>query len=673
MQNIADKFKAIGKSPQSGRSSSSIFGDTNLTRAIVSQTTRISLYPIISKKSPELAMGIACCLTYLIEQYNNIKVYQVIARIDDSDDDTEVGSDDYQFNPEEWEFEGLDDNIIITGELSEDFTIHIHIDMNLVQEGKEIDLSFEFEDLNTTILNLPVIARGIIEEIVDSPPTELIITYPDDKKLETQTLNTVLENTFYWNLDLYLYLWGVEWPDDEITEQFDDMITLCESTQSQFVTWCLSMMAKQVMQIGLDVIGDVIIPQISKVSECDSRKDISTSALSTSLANLGYVTQAVNMIESAARDEKTSSQLWFSIINVYLKANQFNKAVDSNQQALELRNADYRLYWMYHQLLNTAEANDIFIEELVLIDPDDIQEDEQVTYEVIEALKVCFQHNPDNITILYTLLKYLIDVEHDELWEHFRKLLEANAAFPVVRDIIERFYDLYDLAQAFEILEEFQKLNTQSSSALVYQAQLELLDGHAETAKELLNQASKLLEENNGDVNDADLQVEIPRLLLVATFEGFESKYSDILIMLDAGKAIPEQSVELLESALEVAPQFADIYVALARCYLQWNDIDGASEVISEAIQTIGNHPRVDQVNSQIHWKKGDQQKALETLNYAIDDAPNDVLLLSQMAQFLIENRQLDDSKRYIERAEVIAPSHPEIWKLRKLIADQVD
>ena len=671
MKDIAEKFKSIGREVQSTRSSSSLFGDSNLSRAITVEKTRIGFYPIISKDQPNTAMGIASCLSYLLDQYSEFRVYRVFAKIDNQSDTVEIIEDDYQFTPDDWEFVGLDDNVTIYGTIQKsdkNTVLEVTIDSHLTNEKNEIKLSFVYENILSMVANLSEVAHKVANVISDTPSTELIITYKDVNRLSDSQLSDVLENVFYWNLDLYLHLWGVEWSDEEILNQYKEIISLCKSLDNYFVIWCVSMMARQVMQIGLDIIGELIVPVLHEVIKCD-KSNVSSAILSVSLANMGYVTQAVDMIEQCTKNTETSLELWFSIINVYLKANQFQQALENNQLAIELGFNDYRLYWMYHQLLNFAENNDTFVEELLLIDPNnnDIEEDEEVIYEIIEALKAGLKQQNENQIILYTLIKYLVDVEHDDLWEYFTKLLNSDIPSQQIRDSIERFYDLDNLAPAFEILEENKINHPDNPNILIYLAQLELVDGESSTAKDLLEQAIKSV-----DPQDS-IYIEIQRLLLSATIDDFESRYSDILVMLDANKNVPEDDVDLLESAIEIAPQFADIYVALARCYLQWNDTETAIEVLADAEGNIGKHPRISQVSSSINWRRGDQEIAIQQLNEALKESPNDIALLTQISSFLIENKQFQDSKNYIERAETIAPSHPEVWKLRKLVATNIN
>ena len=168
-----------------------------------------------------------------------------------------------------------------------------------------------------------------------------------------------------------------------------------------------------------------------------------------------------------------------------------------------------------------------------------------------------------------------------------------------------------------------------------------------------------------------DIEIEIQRLKLSATHLDFDQRYSEIKMVLDAKNIVSEDDIEFLEDAIEIAPKLGELYVTLAHCYLSWKDIDDALEVLNDAQAKVGNHPRIIQTLAQILWDTGQKVLSLEKLNVGLKYYPNDVLLLTQIVGYLIDNNQLDDSKPFIERAEIIAPSHPRLWMLRKKIAEK--
>ena len=94
--------------------------------------------------------------------------------------------------------------------------------------------------------------------------------------------------------------------------------------------------------------------------------------------------------------------------------------------------------------------------------------------------------------------------------------------------------------------------------------------------------------------------------------------------------------MELLEEAIEIAPKMVDLYVILSRCYLSWQDSDSAIEVLNEANNRAGNHPRIVLSLAQNQWSRMRRDDAIETLNAGIVDFPNNVSLLAQTASYLV-------------------------------------
>ena len=670
MKNIAEKFKSIGKVAKQANNSSSIFGYTsNLADSIDGKVTfRIGFYPIIDNKNPELAMGISACLCYLLEQYANFEVYRVFAKIETGGSE-DIDIKDSQFLIKDWEFDGLDDNVRLSGYLeggdSSKYKLNLILDNSLLDESEDVEYSYQFNELHLLLNELPRITEKIVQSIKGELDPELIISY-DDLDSSTQFLDEVMIGMFYWNLDLYLHLWDVEWGDDDVETQFTEMLALCKKVNHPFAIWCISMMAKQVMQVGLDAVGDVIVPLIDNVFKQDQDGVTAVVVLSKGLVNLGYIEDSISLIEKYAGQASTDALVWLTLTETYMHGNQFDKAIDANQRAIEIGIEDQRLLWSYAQLLILAENNDWFVEQLLLVDPDEVDEAEQITQEIIIALESILKQKPDNIVALYILLPYLIDTNSENIWAHFKKLVTLDSASHYTRNIIDHLYELDDLIPAFEILNEQAQHNSENPSSFLNLAQLAIIDEKMDLAQEYLQICEKFLPEYGESI-----EIEIQRLRLSVEFLNFEQDYSEIKMVLDASHTISEGNIEFLEEAIEIAPKFGDLYVTLALCYLTWKDTDSALEVLNDAQSKVGNHPFIIQTIAQVLWDKGERDTSFNQLNDGLKLYPNNIPLLTQIAGYLIENDQLIDSKPFIERAEIIAPSHPRLWNLRKLIADK--
>ena len=668
MLNAAEKMKSIGEPVRNAQSQSSIFGSAGgLAQTIAAQDhSRISVYPIVCADMADAAMGIASCLAYLLEQYRGIKVYRCFAKIDPDDGSTEITAADYQFSIADWEFEGLDDNVALSGKLEKigaGFQLQVFIDLSLLDNQDVVKLAFDFGALYELINSLPQVTAEIVEILLGAPSNQLVIHYPA-LAADSAEIETLLGIVFDWNLDLYLYLWGTDWDDDDVLAQFNEAIDTFRRLQNGFAFWCLGMMAKQVMQIGLDAIGNVIVPFLNPSMDAHRQYPHGAAALAAGLSASGYADRAIQLLEQYPLTDAADASIWVTLIDIHLGAGQIAEAIDTNQRALENGLEHPALYWRYAQMLMMSETNDWFVEDVLLIDPDEIDEQEQIAFEIIHALKRLFALAPRNLSALQLALTYMIEVDDDELWEYFARLVQNDRAGLYVSDIIERLIDIEDLDPAYEILQDQINKGPTEPYSYVYLAQLAIVDENSDLAKTSIASCRQSLAQP-----DHDLELELQRLELSARLPDFEQRFAEIKVMLDAKRNAADKDVEFLEEALEIAPLVIDLYITLSGCYRSWNDIETAFEVLADAEQKAGEHPRIVRGMTEILWHKNQHDQAVERLNSALQNFPNDIYLLAQMANYLIEHKQLDDARQYIERAESIAPSHGEVWKLRQLIA----
>ena len=478
-------------------------------------------------------------------------------------------------------------------------------------------------------------------------------------------LPALLELVFGWNLDLYLYLWGVDWDETDVSAQFAEAQDIAAASVGDFAHWCLGMMALQLTQPGLEELGDAIEPLLHSAFGSGAT-ETALAAAATGLSNLDRVDDALALMNRALSDAAPAG-VWHAAIEIALDAGRGADAVDFCQRALETGLQHSRLYEKYAELLLLAEANDWLIEDVLLVDPDEVAEDEQITWEIIGALKRVTQLAPNNLAALQMALSHMVDVEDGELWDYFAMLVERDAESDFVPEVIDSLADLPDLSSAFDILGGRAKEPEANAHAFMQLAQLALVDENHELAEAQL----RLCRERHENLDDA-LELELQRLELSAAQPDFEAQVAEMKVMLNARRTASESQVDALENAIASAPRLVDLHLLLARCYSGWGDAESAREVLHEAMQSAGAHPRLSQSLALLQWRAREPAAAIKTLNDGLEDFPNDVGILAQMAAFLIENDQLDDARAYIERAESIAPSHQALWQLRQLIAEKV-
>ncbi len=667
MIDAASRMKSVGKYEQDDGAPSSIFGSAaGLAQSIETEEQyRISVYPIICAQSPDIAMGLASCLAYLLEQYRDAKIYRCFARFDANDDNSEISDSDYQFEIADWELTGLADNVVLSGRLevgSSGCDLDLVLDSGLLDQREPEQYTTHHDSLAETVQELPRVAAQLMESLAGPNYEQTIIEYAT-ADLDAQKLESLLESVFYWNLDVYLSFWGVEWQQVDRLEQFREVAALGATHKSEFAAWCLGMMTEQVMQTGLAEFGEVLVPEIPQWFDADSRLAGGAAAAATGLAKLGFSDRAIDLVNQYLAPEAEAG-VWSRAVEIQLEAGQISSAIDTCQRALESGAEHPALFWQYAQILINAETHEWDVEALLFVDPETVADEEQLPAEIMHALKSHIELAPDNLRALQLALTYMIDLEDAALWSAFENLARNDTFGGFTDDIIDRLLDLPEHKPAYDILKGATDANPY---AHVFLAQLALADEDHALASETIQACRAQLVEL-----DDSLESELQRLELSAKLPGFEASFAEIKLLLGSNSQVTEEQVDLLENAVEIAPRMIDLYIVLSRCYLSWKDNESALEVLNDARRLAGDAPQIELGLARILWANNEREQAISQLNAGLEAFPGDIYLLAQMANYLIANDQLEDARPYILRAETIAPSHRAIWQVRHLIAQKM-
>ncbi|MDE2638720.1 MAG: tetratricopeptide repeat protein [Chloroflexota bacterium] len=667
MIDAVERMKSVGQRAQDGGAPTSIFGSAaGLAQSIDSEEQfRISVYPIICAQSPETAMGLASCLAYLLEQYIDTRVYRCFAKFNSDDENNEIAADDYQFHVTDWELTGLADNVVLYGQLeigAAGYDLSLVLDSGLLDEREAQDFVFQFETLEAAALALPPVAAQLTAALAGPNYERALIEY-ESAELDDRHLESLLESVFYWNLDVYLSFWDVEWGTEDRLEQFREVAGLSKIRRSEFAAWCLGMMTEQIMQPGMAALGEALLPELAQSFVEDSRFAGGAAAAATGLAKLDFNDSAIDLVGRYLTPE-AGAGVWYRATEIHLSAAQIPSAIDACQRALESGPEHPALCWQYAQLLINAETHESEVEALLFADPEAVAEEEQIPAEIMHALKSHIELAPDNLRALQLALTYMIDLDDAELWSYFERLARKDLTGDYAGVIIDRLLDAPEHEQAYDVLNGATDANPYSHALL---AQLALADEDHTLASETIQTCRERLAEI-----DDSLEAELQRLELSAKLPGFEASFAEIKLQLGGNSQATEEQVDLLESAVDIAPRMIDLYIALSRCYLSWQDRESALEVLNDARQGAGDAPQIDLGLARMLWASGERDKAIDQLNAGLEAFPSDVYLLAQMANYLIANDQLEDARPFIVRAESIAPSHRAIWQVRHLVAQKM-
>ena len=373
MLRAAERMRSLGEKPQESGAPAAIFGSASgLAQSIqTDERYRIGVYPFIFREKPEVAMGLAACLCYLLEQYQDTRVYRCFAKIGDADDSAEISPADYQFSADDWAFDGLADNVLLEGLLllsATGYELQIGIDLSLSASDLDREVfAYAFESLSALVTGLPAVAEDIYSQLAGEVNTKAIINY-EAVDADAASLERLLEALFGWNLDVYLYLWDVDWDEVDVAEQYLEAVELCRRRPSQFAWWCLGMMAKQAMQPGISEIGEIIVTPVGRAFSSIDEASPGAAAAALGLRELGLAQQAMALLQPHLRPGAPAA-VWDAMIEIRLDSGQFAEALETAQIALESGIAHACIYWRYAQLLMAAEVHSLPVDDVLLLDP----------------------------------------------------------------------------------------------------------------------------------------------------------------------------------------------------------------------------------------------------------------------------------------------------------------
>ena len=126
------------------------------------------------------------------------------------------------------------------------------------------------------------------------------------------------------------------------------------------------------------------------------------------------------------------------MIEIQLNSGQVEAAIETAQLALENGLQHPALYWQYAELLMAAEVNNLNVDDVLLLDPDEYDEDAHIAVEIANALKLYNDGVRDDLGALQLALTYMIDVEDDERWIYFERLLQRDEEGAFTGEVLDQ-------------------------------------------------------------------------------------------------------------------------------------------------------------------------------------------------------------------------------------------
>lgn len=672
---FARKLMRINEKVVRSNTASAIFGSVgDLPQAISNRSAyRVGLWPCMSSEKPELAMGMWATLAHLLERWRDIQVYRLFVRLEGDPDDFEWSMEQSQFTVKDWDVKPLDENIGLWGKLEQDgdtwkLTATIDNDMLTGEDNEPENLSISADSATALISMLPDLAASIAEKIGADRVDDTDTPYPNETHEENEALITLMQQVLDWDVKLVAYLWDVEWEDEDIEDDFENLIAASQASQSDFSAWLIAKSIAHTMRPGYSVIGDLLVDRVGEIISVFPNSHYSAPIMAAAIYNMGFAPNSYRLLEDEVKTHADNKIAWLKLAELYASGGHLAESIERFQIAIEKDAVNNHLFRAYGNVLLAADQYGLILESFVFVEPDDLEEDELV-WEAIEAYQKALEYDSNDTRALYSQLLQLIlvdDEDEDErLWSDFENLLLLDSSGEYIRDVIESFYDIEDISPGIETLEKLLSEQPKRIDLYINLASLHLVheDGLA---------ARPLLEKAKGLSTDLGILADIERLILTADDPNFEQRFAELVGILDAGNELSSDNVEYLENIVEQSPSLVQGQLSLARSYYLWGDTDEALEVLLDTQERIPDQADILDWLGRILWESDEKELAFKYLNRGIQNYPFNVQLLSRMGRYLFDNKQLQNARAYLSRAEEIAPRHPELQRVRAYIAQKM-
>lgn len=647
------------------------------------QRIRIGFWPIISASEPETAMGILAMLSTLLERWPSVRVYRLIVRLEGDPADYRWDISRSQFGVDDWELEGLDENVAIWGSLTHDgnsFALKLEVESDFSQSDIPETITRRFGKLADLVSDLHSVAAEIAD-LLDAGEISPLASIYDATHLTEDRLKALFRVVFDWERMLWLSLWGVEITQADLLNQKDKLIA--EARQADERSFAFWLVGREYARALAPVYGDVsetLLPTVEDAAGELQEQPLALVALGSGLFRAGERARSYDLLEQCVALHPDSILPRFTLAEFYRAGGEVGPAVAAFQAAIENEVTSAALYMRYADLLLFLDANNVvmnlgarrtsasgktFVEDVVLVDADE-NEQNLLAREAAEAYREALALEPDRLDALAQLVPLLIELDDDELWTRFERLVAVDGEGHAVRAAIETMYSLENLEPGVLILQKAiraapERFDLRLNLAVLYITADDYDAAYSEL--ERLETAAQTIQQ----------RADVERLMLTAEDPDFEARFGEIDDQLRAGNSISAGDVEFLEDVLEKAPSLSQAYTALASAYNVWGEKQDALDVLLDGQKILPEDPEIIELLARLLWDSGEQQLAFEYLNKGIKHNPDHVGLLSRTGMYLFADGQEESAREFLLMAEALNPTHSALIEARAYIARKVN
>ena len=622
---------------------------------------RIGLWPLRSAEQPTLAMGLFTLLSFLLERWQDVRVYRLATRLEGEPSQWQWSMASSQFGVDDWQLDGLDDNVGIWGELECDgaglrLTLFVEDD-RLAVDAPPVEISYNTRTLAAMVTALPDVVRQIADTLDVDARRRNSPLYASGE-WEEGTLQETLELSFLQELRLYLHLWGQTWSDSQAISGLQQLAQQA-SLLGDFGAWLSAKCLARWLHFSED--AEALLPAVAQQDELFPEVDAAAIIVADTLFARGRPGRAIDLLE--ARVEGADAALVLALADLYRRSGRVSEAVGALQDAIEAGQGSSELLTYYGDLLQAMDLGGMSCESCVFVDPEQEPQDTQL-WEALAAWEAAHQLEPETPQLLQRILITLaeLDSEDARFWPAFEQLVALQDGREALRQVIDACYGLDSLDPALRVLQDACASEPDNLELGLNLAEVLLLEQDEAALEALLAQLRPL-------ARDEETQAEIARLQLMVEEPEFEMRLGEIEGVLDAGNSLSSADTDWLEEIIVRAPGLGGMHALLARAYLGWSEAAAALETLLDGYRRFPADAELAALLGAQLWQAGEEELAFEYLGKGLAQNPNDVPLLSMTGQFLFEDQQEEAARSCLARAEALAPRHPALAQARARIA----
>jgi len=623
---------------------------------------RVGFWPVQSKTSPETAMGLMAVLGNLLERWQDIAVYRLMAQLDEEEWTIEQS----QFGVDDWQLDGLGENVAIWGEFSRSGArcqLSLDIENDQTDDEAEVEhLEYNAPGLWELVGMLPQIA-GDVAAHLDAVTLNLISPAYKLDVGNSAAVETLLKRVFDWERRLYFLAAEEDWPNEEMDSDHQALLDASREL-GEFGAWLISEETARAMSPVFEPVNAYLIESATRIVEA-FESSLPAVFLAPALHQLEHSKEAYDLLEDDLEIRPESADGWLTLAELHRRDDRPAEAADLLQEAIESKAANSAVNFYYGNLLLSFHQQGLEMKTYVYIDPDEIKGD-MVLWEAVEAYQMILNQDTGNLDALHRQLMTLVNLDSPKrFWQDFERLVALDPTGDRVRNLAEACYALDDVSPGIKILSEAAAKQPDRPDLLLSQAVLCLTGEAYDAAQAALEKADSL-------TDDPAVRADIDRLLLAANDPEFDETMGAITDAVNSGKPLEDEDVDYLESILEDAPGYTEVYLLLGRAYLSMRDSGAALETLLDGQRELPDDPDICEMLVRVLREAGEDELALENLDVGLSKNPNHVPLLSLAGLYLFEDGQEEVARNYLARAEAIAPRHPTLIQAKAAIARMI-